>query len=240
MSHGSKNYPGNAPFSDEEMRILRSKPSTSEVINTAKNIVKQKVFNVGDTLIALDIKNENKPYLDNNNHKPQKFIVQFKDEADMLYCRKINADGKLSKSIELIAGWDHERWMFIQDPEAADHVLLGSDDYDPFKDAKKAKKLKDQIARHNKKLRIKFADLLEVKKWMDSLSVGTKIYKKGYKDVEEYEVTQILPKSIKVKCLKGGWNLNQIEEWQSERFTSKYYEFYNSPPRMFVSEKNEL
>src|SRR6185369_8026492 len=130
MSHGDPSYPGNE-ITPDEWRVLRNRPTSATAINIGKNINVQSGFSVGETLICIN-KRDNKPYTTNDGVTPQKYQVIFKDESGMIYVKKITS-GKLGKGIDIIATWDFNTTMFVQDPDVIEHVLLGNEaDYDPF------------------------------------------------------------------------------------------------------------
>jgi len=243
MSHGDPSYPGNE-ITPDEWKVLLRKPTTSTAINIGKNINAQNGFSVGETLICIN-KRDNKPYTANDGVSPQKFQVIHKDDSGMVYCKRITS-GKLGKGIEIIATWDFNSMMFVQDPEVIEHVLLGNEaDYDPFAKSRALANLRQRITKHNNQFALRFETSQEAQQWIDVVSPGTRFWKGSESDRMEYEVVGIqqqarptwqnqnyqMPNLLCVKDSNGN-----MTTMQSYEFSSRYSKFYREKPRVFKEE----
>lgn len=233
MSHADPSYPGNE-ITKDEWDILRRKPSTSTAINIAKNINIQNGFSVGETLIVLH-RRDNKPYTTNDGVTPQKFMIIYKDECGMVYCKRITG-GRLGKGIEIIATWDHKNVIFMQDPDIIEHVLLGSEaDYDPFRKSRLLANLRQRITKHNNMFALRFDTNVEAIAWMNSVQIGYKFWSSNESGREELEIIEKVGQGERIN-LKIKHSNGHIDMYSYYNFTTRYHKYYKEQPRVFKEE----
>lgn len=247
MSHGDPSYPGNE-ISANEWKVLRNRPTTATAINIGKNINVQSGFSVGETLIAIN-KRDNKPYTTNDGVTPQKYQVIFKDDSGMIYCKRI-CQGRLGKGIEVIASWDFNNVMFIQDPDIIEHVLLGNEaDYDPFAKSRALANLRQRISKANNEFSLKFDSSQESQVWIDTVPVGTTFWRGNESDRMQFEVIDRAQQplqswqnqnTLKVNILQVKDSTGAKHMLQAWEFSSRYTKYYREKPRVFREEMDGL
>lgn len=249
MSHGDPSYPGNEITADE-WKILRNKPSCAVAINIGKNINVQSGFSVGETLIVIN-KNTNKAYTTNDGVTAQKYQVIHKDEAGMVYVKRITS-GKLGKGIEIIATWDFNSTMFVQDPDVIEHVLLGSEaDYDPFAKSRALANLRQRISKYNNSFALRYDTTVEAQSFIDHAQPGFRFWSGNESDRTEFEVTGVVARPVQtwgnnrtnqqmVNYLEVRDHKGQTTQMQAYEFASRYGRYFREKPRVFKEECDGL
>lgn len=177
----SSNHPHG--LTPKDLRSIQCSTDGRIVFNAAKSIPYQRQFAVNDVLVIRYVKSGK--YVEEAAGIKEKYMVVHKDEADLVYCKRLLKGGKLGQKVEMIATWDLETYMFEPDPERMESILMDQEEgYDPYAAGKALKKAQDRCRRHNKKLSVEIKGVKEADAHLRTIKVGDKIYT-AYSLIEE-------------------------------------------------------
>lgn len=197
----------------KELSGLRRQRTPRMVIDCAQMMAEQVQFNVGDVLVAIN-RQDGKPCMQQGD-MPQKFIVVHKDEANLIYCKKVLMSGKIGQGLDLICTWN-SRYRFQIDPELAEHIILDAEDqYDPLVQAREYRKLRDRVKRFNDKFKVKlsYGNLTEVGAFFDTLAVGGTIWTATSSDgngIVKWTISDIVEKPLDMTVKKATYSYNNV------------------------------
>lgn len=182
MAHKANNNIGSV--TQDELKNIRRSKAGRHLLNAAANIAEQRQFGEGDVLVVGRItKVEGYPQYEtmSSTNLPQKYLVVYKDEAGLLYCKRILQGGKLGKGVVMPATWDSSYWRFEMDPEMADSIILSQEDkYDPMAQARMIRKLKEEVKRYNKSIETSLPNAVTASQFLESLQIGQKVWTLSY------------------------------------------------------------
>lgn len=197
---------------EKELNGLRRSKSARAIIDCTKNIVEQNQFNVGDVLV---VKRRSDGYIVKmTGDMPQKYLVVHKDEANIIYCKKVLMSGKIGVGLELPCTWNHSSYVFQLDEDLAEHMILDAvDQYDPLTQAREFRKFRDRNKRYNDKIKIKITrgNYGEVSAFLKQLTVGTTFWSmNGHSDINPTKYTVVSNQEIPIDTSPHSYMRNQI------------------------------
>lgn len=214
MSHTANRDLGK--ITEDELKGIRRSIKGRNLLNCAKNIAEQAQFDIGDVLVARymgpsESGGTRYETMSSSNVK-QKYLVVYKDSAQLIYCKKIREGGQLSKAVDMIATRMADTVKFELDPDMAESILLDQEsNYDAMATAKELKRKKEAIKKHNKKIRIGFETLKEANDFLATLKVGQKVWQAyHYTDMNpsEHTVTSVENKPLDLKVPSYSYSRN--------------------------------
>lgn len=173
----------------QEIKSIRRSLDGRYVFNAAKNMPYQRQFSVGDILV---VRNMSSNKLVESGGVSEKYLVVHRDEADLVYCKRILSGGKLGQKVEMIATWDCDRMRFEPDPEKMESILMDQEEgYDPYAAAKAQKRKQDKVRKHNKSIQHVFKTIKEADTHLRNLKVGDIVYSAS-SYIEEPNVREVV------------------------------------------------
>ncbi len=127
-------------------RKFRSSRDLGTIYKAMLNVEYQKNFEVGQVIVLRQVSSGK--LVENKAGIPQKYIIANKLAGVLCLCRRIGINGKPGKGIEIIADYDPKHYVFEEDPDIADAILLGLD-YDPLEMPKKIGKARQKAKKYN-------------------------------------------------------------------------------------------
>lgn len=235
----SKKKPITFGLSDKELKTIKNRKTAGIIIKAAELARRQRQFNVGDVLVSYTTDTEGKIHYEMmpSSSVKQKYVVVHKDDNELVYCKKVLVTGQLGVGVELICDQKWRTEEYTLDPEQADHIILGdeNEEFDPFAAAKKLRKHKDAIKRHNETIVVPTKDKPEVRAFLKEITekFGTestvKIWKmNGWSDTnpEELTVTSAKEEPIdKISRNQNYWGQGKplVDQWYvDEGFATKF------------------
>lgn len=209
-------------------------------------------FKMDDVLIAFYPPN---PYfgqkatreqLTNSYGAPKKYKIVHVDKNGVPYMKELNKNGipagNLIYPISQNRNYGQTQeysldYLFEVDPELIDaHLFDDMDGYNPTEVNKQKADSFKEIAKHNKELKIRTEDNVKLMEFIDSLVVGSKIWKSN---TNAWTVTAIAPKPLDVRG-KTNWNAPFITvvDHRNRILNLSCYDFkhkalYSGQPRTF-------
>jgi hypothetical protein len=219
----------------EEWTILKRKPSTREAISIAEQLAAQADFQLGQVLVARNPRvKEGADWVTDNDGNPQKWVVVFKNEANMVFAKKIIGGGRLGTGIDVLCAMAKEYYIFEEDPDKVDAILLDDENaYDPAAKKRAIDKVKRAVQTYNRTIRLRFDDPDVARAYFTTLAAKTPIWYSNYSGIVSYAFDSFNAASDQVLMKKSA---NVTETFGIYQFTAKYYEFYASRPKTLKEE----
>ena len=155
---------------------------------------------------------------------PSKYMVFHKDADDFVFIKRINANGKLGKTVECLQTQYSSPYFDVEpDPEYLESIIFEDEgSYDPLKAEKELVKKKGQARRKNKKLEIAFNTPAGAFAMLDSFKVGDKIFDAGTtygSGIIEWEVTNIIKRKTDKTVQSWGYSSSKIygDTWEDQQ-----------------------
>lgn len=213
-------------ITEQELKNIRRTIQGRALLNAVSNIVYQRQFSVGDTLVVRYVSgNNNGKLMEETAGVPERYQVIHKDEADLVYVKKILKGGKLGQKVDMIATWDYDRHRFEPDPEKMESILMDQEEgFDPFAKAKELKKRQDRQRRANQKIRLRFKDQVEAEKYIRTLKVGEVLFSSHSlidDTPNEREIVSIDLKPLEQPKQSWGSTYDPDAAWRNAGYTDK-------------------
>lgn len=241
-------------ITEQEIKNICRSTDGRVLINAVHNIAYQKDFDLGDILVCRNLRAKDKGLIMEAAGLPEKYQVVHKDEAQLIYVKRILKGGKLGQKVDMIATWSFDNYRFEADPDKMDSILMDQEEgYDPYAKSKDLKKKQDKQRRLNKNMRKRFSHFGDAENYIRTLKVGQRFYMTGSlidDDPEEREVVSvdILPLAPgdhepDEEHKKAGFSDRCIVKYKSLKYNSPYtgdltpssltvswYNFYETKP----------
>lgn len=207
----------------DDQEFLEQQERSLESILASLDVARQ--FKLGDYLIA-HVNKWNKEtqkhefVLNKNSYdEPVKYQVVYMSASNIPYVKSIDSLGRPNGALYCCVnnsddyyfdGYDGVRLML--DPAYADALLLGVE-YDPVEQLKAKAKLRKEIVKHNKEVKIPSSDINKIAEVLDNAEIGSIFWMSPNKHVQVVEKTKVtkyeLNRGFNDNTIKGNcWSFN--------------------------------
>lgn len=160
---------------------------------------------------------------------PKKFVYAFENELGIGYVKQLKINGSgVTNTLICMADVPAATTKFELDPEYADHLLIGDEEFQPGAVYKEQKKLRQEAIKANKKLMVNFKkDPKKFAEWFNNLKAGDSFWLAyDYDNLHacQYEITSVSKSHNKEHVDHSGnrIDLNMIKEWGDKGTEWKY------------------
>ena len=157
----------------DEFKKCLNKKSQKAAVRVARNQARLPNFQVGDVIVGY---RKNGGLIMQNDNMIQRWAVVHIDEFGIMFAKKMGVNGNLGKGVYCLAE-DPIVDKFELDPDFLDLVLLGrEDEYNPAKTNRDMAKKRSQLRRENDKRKVKWKDVVEAQKIINTWTEGDTLY----------------------------------------------------------------
>lgn len=203
----------------EDLARERSDLNTSPIMRFLKNR-DQYTFNIGDILIK-ETRWDSKGKWEISKTAIggiKKYMYVFENELGIGYIKQLKVDGTgFTTNISCVANYDPETVRLSLDPDYADHLLIGENEFNYNDDYLRKKEFRQEAIKRNRSLVVNTRNEETRMAWYHSLKDGDTIWAswklddlhaEKYKVVEAFENTAFpCPNHVPVPGAVGGyWN----------------------------------